>query len=131
MSESVATRTGMTAASRERTEAAPVSNAYRRAVYLTVVRVAANLIMLGAVCLGMYMSSKHPASALLVFCQYFFGVTVVAWFAAGRLSSFIRRRFADADEGPVRLPGHRRECLVHWRVANASPTPQRVTAPRS
>ncbi len=94
-----------------------MNNAYKRTVRLIIIRVAANVLTLGAVVLAMYFSWLHPSEALLVFCQWFFGITVATWFVAGRLSRYVRAAYADPDEGLVRLPGHRHGMVMRWRVA--------------
>lgn len=95
-------------------------NQYRRTIWLCAIRVTANVIMLAAVCLAMYQSYLNPASSLSVFCQYFFGITVVTWTLAKFACARVRKVFADADEGLVRLPGHKKAMLVHWKVAESS-----------
>ncbi len=101
------------------------NNAYRRAVRLIVIRVAANVLTLGALVLAMYFSWRRPSEGLLVFCQWFFGVAAVVWVAASRLSRWVRRTCTDPDEGLVRLPGHRKATLVRWRVASPGAMPMR------
>ncbi len=102
-------------------------NLYKRTVMLAAIRILANVIMLAAVCLAMYMSSLHPSESLSVFCQYFFGITVVTWIAAKYGCEFVRRAYADADESLVRLPGKKKAQLVRWKVAGTSVSPQRVS----
>ena len=92
-------------------------NLYRRTVLLAGIRILANVIMLAAVCFAMYMSSLHPSEALSVFCQYFFGITVVVWTAAKYCCGHVRRALADPDESLVRLPGMKKPQLVRWKVA--------------
>lgn len=102
-------------------------NQYKRTIWLCAIRVAANLVMLAAVCVAMYQSYLNPASSLSVFCQYFFGITIVTWTAARFACSRVRMMYADADEGLVRLPGHKKYSLVHWKVAESSLCVQRPT----
>ena len=99
------------------------SNAYKRTVWLAGIRIGANVIMLAAVCVAMYQSFLHPAEALSVFCQWFFGITILTWIGARQLAELVRRRLADADEGLVRLPGHKKSALMRWRVAEPSLAP--------
>ncbi len=94
-----------------------MNNAYKRTVRLIIIRVAANVLTVGAVVLAMYMSWLHPSEGLLVFCQWFFGITIATWFAAAKLSMRVRTVYADKDEGLVRLPGRRRDTLMRWSVA--------------
>ncbi len=94
------------------------NNAYKRAVWLAAVNIGANVIVLGAAVLGMYMSYRHPSEALLVFCQWFFAIAVLDIVAARFVRRWVRLRFADPDQSLVRLPGHRRPLIVRWRVAD-------------
>ena len=94
-----------------------MNNSYKRSIWLIAIRVAANVLTLGAICLAMYMSYLSPEEALLVFCQWFFGITVVTWVIARRLCLFIRCRFADLDESMVLLPGQKHKTIMRWKVA--------------
>lgn len=102
------------------------SNAYRRAFYTSIIQVMANALMIAAIFLAMYQSFHHPSESLSVFCVWFFGITVPSWIVAKALVRFVRRRFADRDEGMVRLPGRRRSSLMHWKVSVRECVPQRV-----
>ena len=73
------------------------TNAYRRALYGTIIHVSANVVTLLSICLAMYMSFHYPNDFLTVFCAWFFGITVSAWFLAKRLDRYVRLHFADAD----------------------------------
>lgn len=101
-------------------------NAYRRTLLIGGIRILANVVTLGAVFLAMYQSFNHPAESLVVFCYWFFGITVTTWVVCGFAMSWIRRRLTDVDEGMVRLPGHRRSCLVRWKVCGRAPLAGRV-----
>ncbi|MDD6182011.1 MAG: hypothetical protein ACI33N_04075 [Desulfovibrionaceae bacterium] len=94
------------------------NNAYKRGLYSSLIRIAANLIMLGAVCLGMYQAGQHPEASFLVFCQWFFAVTIPTWTGAFMLLRRLRRRFPlEWDQATyVKLPrlGAKR---VVWQVA--------------
>lgn len=102
-------------------------NLYRRTILLAAIRISANVIMLAAVCLAMYMSSLHPSESLSVFCQYFFGITVVTWVAAKYGCEYVRKAYADADESLVRLPGQRKARLVRWKVAGENVSLRRAS----
>lgn len=101
------------------------TNAYRRALYGTIIHVSANVVTLLSICLAMYMSFHYPNDFLTVFCAWFFGITVSAWFLAKRLDRYVRLHFADADEGLVRLPGKHREMLMRWKVCARMPVLER------
>ena len=102
------------------------TNAYRRALYGTIIHVSANVVTLLSICLAMYMSFHYPNDCLTVFCAWFFGITVSAWFLAKRLDRYVRLHFADADEGLVRLPGKHREMLMRWKVCARMPVLARL-----
>ena len=44
------------------------TNAYRRALYGTIIHVSANVVTLLSICLAMYMSFHYPNDCLTVFC---------------------------------------------------------------
>lgn len=94
-----------------------MNNAYKRYIWLIAIRVVANVLTLGALCLGMYMSYLHPSEGLLIFCQWFFGITIVTWYTAKKLCTYIRATYADPDEGIVKLPGHKKGMLMRWKIA--------------
>ena len=48
------------------------TNAYRRALYGTIIHVSANVVTLLSICLAMYMSFHYPNDCLTVFCAWFF-----------------------------------------------------------
>ena len=102
------------------------ANAYSRKLYTLAVKVGANVATLAAV----YQSSLHPAESLYVFCLWFFGIGICTWMLARTLLRRIRVRYADSDEGLVRLPGQRRESLVRWKVCGQTPVLERCTSQR-
>ncbi|MDO5536258.1 MAG: hypothetical protein Q4F72_01815, partial [Desulfovibrionaceae bacterium] len=93
-----------------------MNNAYKRTVWLMGIRVTANVLTLGALCVAMYMSYLHPSEALLTFCQWFFGITLATWYVCRKLGQYVRRTLADQDEGLVRLPGHRKAAVMKWKI---------------
>ena len=106
------------------------ANAYSRKLYTLAVKVGANVATLVAVFVAMYQSSLHPAESLYVFCLWFFGIGICTWMLARTLLRRIRVRYADSDEGLVRLPGQRRESLVRWKVCGQTPVLERCTSQR-
>ncbi len=94
-----------------------MNNAYKRSIRLIIIRVAANVLTLAAIVVAMYMAYLHPGESLLVFCQWFFGITVVVWFAARKLCYHVRATLADRDESMVLLPGQKKRCIVRWKIA--------------
>ena len=106
------------------------ANAYSRKLYTLAVKVGANVATLAAVFVAMYQSSLPPAESLYVFCLWFFGIGICTWMLARTLLRRIRVRYADSDEGLVRLPGQRRESLVRWKVCGQTPVLERCTSQR-
>ena len=94
-----------------------MNNDYKRSLWLMAIRVMANVLTLAAICVAMYMSYQYPSESLVVFCKWFFGITVVTWVAARKLCTYIRYRFADLDEGLVQLPGRKDKLLMRWKIA--------------
>ena len=94
-------------------------NAYKLAFYSGLVRIMANVLMLGAVALGMYQASLQPEAALSVFSSWLFGLLVPIWGGAWIMHRQLRRWYPTLEEGPdvtrVTLPG-RGEIPVRWRV---------------
>ena len=93
-------------------------NAYKRGLYSALLRIGANVIMLGAVCLGMYQAGLHPEASFIVFCQWFFAVTVPVWTGVFMLLRRLRRLFPLEQDSAtyVKLPRWG-ETLVVWQVA--------------
>lgn len=94
------------------------NNAYKRGLYSSLMRVAANVLMLAALCLGMYQAGQHPEATLLVFSQWFFGITVPAWAAVIYGNKLLRRAFPTEYDNAtwVKLP-RVGEIRVVWEVA--------------
>lgn len=93
-------------------------NSYKQSLYSVLLRVMANLLMVGAVFLAMYRAARGPSSEI-TFCLWFFGITVPLWAGALYLDRMIKRRFPAEQESLIDLPrqGPR---LVRWRVLEAS-----------
>lgn len=92
-------------------------NSYKQSLYCGIVRVLANLIMVGAIFLAMYQAARWPGwPSEAVFCLFFFGVTAPAWIMAWAVTRWIRRRWPASMQTMVDLPRHGRQ-LVAWRVA--------------
>lgn len=93
------------------------SNDYKRTLYTGTIKVAANVMMLVAIFFAMYQAFLHPTESLVVFCIWFFAISIVTWVVARFLMKYVRQRFADSDEGMVKLPKQRRSTLVRWKVS--------------
>ncbi|QCC85152.1 hypothetical protein DDIC_04500 [Desulfovibrio desulfuricans] len=94
-------------------------NSYRQTLYSGIIRVAANAIMVAAVFVGMYQSARSAGASELVFCAWFFGITVPAWAGAFWLTRLVRRKYPAEFQSLVELPrlGQR---LVSWHVGDAA-----------
>ena len=92
-------------------------NSYRQSLYSGIIRVAANALMVAAVFLGMYQSSRSGGASELVFCAWFFGVTAPTWACAFWLTRRVRQLYPAEFQSLVELPrlGQR---LVRWQVAD-------------
>lgn len=97
-------------------------NSYRQSLYVSLIRIAANVLMLGAVFLAMYQASHTLGASELVFCVWFFGMAVPLWAGAFWLTKQVRRRYPAEFQSLVHLP-RQGECLVCWRVGEASLLP--------
>jgi hypothetical protein len=93
-------------------------NSYKRDIYSITIRIAANICMIAALCLGMYQAGQHPDSSLLVFCQFFFPPTVLAWGLAIAATRALRRRYPLEADGAttIEIPRWGRKAVV-WRIA--------------
>ena len=56
-----------------------MTSSYKRSLYSSIVRIVANVVMIGAVFLGMYMASRLPMSSMSTFCLWFFGISIPVW----------------------------------------------------
>lgn len=97
-------------------------NSYRQSLYTGVIRVLANLVMVAAVFVGMYMSAHSTAASELVFSVWFFGISLPVWGAAFWLTRLVRRRWPAVGQSLVDLP-KRGPCLVCWQVAQTATQP--------
>ena len=97
-------------------------NSYRQTLYSGIIRVAANAIMVAAIFVGMYQSAHSVGASELVFCAWFFGITVPAWAGAFWLTRKVRQMYPAEFQSLVELPrlGQR---LVTWNVAEESVCP--------
>lgn len=97
-------------------------NSYRQTLYSSMIRVAANAVMVAAVFVGMYQSARSAGASELVFCAWFFGITVPVWAGAFWLTKRVRRMYPAEFQSLVELPrvGQR---LVSWQVGEASLCP--------
>lgn len=92
-------------------------NSYRQSLYSALIRICANLIMVGAIFLAMYQAARWPGwPSETVFCIFFFGITIPAWTIAFALSRWLRKRSPAINQSMVDLPRLGRQ-LVSWRVA--------------
>lgn len=89
-------------------------NSYRQSLYTGVIRVLANLVMVAAVFVGMYMSAHSTAASELVFSVWFFGISLPVWGAAFWLTRLVRRRWPAVGQSLVDLP-KRGPCLSAGR----------------
>ena len=97
-------------------------NSYRQTLYTSMIRIAANAVMIAAVFVGMYQSAHSAEASELVFCAWFFGITVPAWAGAFWLTRQMRRIYPAEFLSLVELPrlGQR---LVSWHVGETSLCP--------
>lgn len=94
-------------------------NSYKQSLYSGIVRIAANVLMLGAVFFAMHQASLwYEWPSELIFCIAFFGVTVPVWLLAWAATRKIRRLFPAEAESLVDLP-RRGPQLVRWSIAEA------------
>jgi hypothetical protein len=96
-------------------------NSYKQSLYTGVIRIVANVSMLGVAFLSMYQAARGPWPAEIGFCIWFFGLTVPLWASAFCLTRFVRKRFPAQCESLVELPGQGRQ-LVRWEVRESDHT---------
>ena len=89
-------------------------NSYKQ-LYISCIRIVANVLMVAAVFVAMYQSSSSFDAAELTFCAWFFGITVPLWAGAFGLTRMVRRRFPAEGQSMVHLP-RMGLSLVSWRV---------------
>ena len=90
-------------------------NSYKQHLYISCIRIVANVLMVAAVFVAMYQSSSSFDAAELTFCAWFFGITVPLWGGAFGLTRMVRRRFPAEGQSMVHLP-RMGLSLVSWRV---------------
>ena len=90
-------------------------NSYKQHLYISCIRIVTNALMVAAVFVAMYQSSRSFDAAELTFCAWFFGITVPLWAGAFRLTRMVRRRFPAEGQSMVHLP-RMGLSLVSWRV---------------
>lgn len=92
-------------------------NSYKQSLYIAIIRICANLLMIGAVFIGMYQASRWPAwPSEAVFCLFFFGLSVPGWGLALHLTRYVRKIFPAEQQSLIQLPGLG-EQLISWRLA--------------
>jgi hypothetical protein len=96
-------------------------NSYKQSLFVGAIRIAANVLMVAAVFLAMYMASRGTMTAELGFCLWFFATAGPIWLVAFLLTRFVRRRFPAEYESFVELPKVGRQ-LVRWQVAQSPRT---------
>lgn len=95
-------------------------NSYRQSLYVAIIRVAANILMVGALFFAMRRASRQISlPSEVTFCLYFFGLTFAIWILAWRLTKWVKRTWPAAEESLIHLPGLG-ETLVRWSVADNS-----------
>ena len=97
-----------------------MTSSYKRSLYSSIVRIVANVVMIGAVFLGMYMASRSPMSSMSTFCLWFFGISIPVWMGAFALIRKIRQVYADEGATYIELP-RQGASLVYWRVLEQPP----------
>ena len=81
-----------------------MTSSYKRSLYSSIVRIVANVVMIGAVFLGMYMASRLPMSSMSTFCLWFFGISIPVWMGAFALIRKIRQVYADEGATYIEQP---------------------------
>ena len=90
-------------------------NSYKQHLYISSIRILANVLMVAAVFVAMYQSSRSFDASELTFCAWFFGITIPVWAGAFKLTRQVRRRFPAEGQSMVQLP-RMGLALVSWRV---------------
>ncbi|MBQ7609154.1 MAG: hypothetical protein IJU76_14485 [Desulfovibrionaceae bacterium] len=89
---------------------------YKEALLISIIRIVANIIMVGAIFLGMYMAQTSVGGGMMTLCAWFFGVTIPTWIVALYLTRYVRRLARGRSVSMVVLPGSDKPCLVEWTV---------------
>lgn len=93
-------------------------NSYKQSLYIALIRICANILMVGAVFLAMYQASRWPSwPSEAVFCLFFFGLSIPGWLLAWHLTKLVRRLFPAERQSLINLPGLG-EQLISWRLIN-------------
>lgn len=100
-----------------------MNNSYRRTIASAAIRIVANIIMLAAIVIGMYMASRSPSSSLGTFSLWFFAIVIPNWMFAFWLIRYFRRKYPGEEESLVDLP-RLGKCLVRWRVIDRQDDPK-------
>ncbi len=95
-------------------------NSYKQSLYVGSIRVVANVLMLCALFLAMFMASHSQTGSLSEFCLYFFGITIPVWILAFYAIRRVREYFHADDMSVVDLPRLGR-CLVRWQIRDTGP----------
>ena len=80
------------------------------------IRISANLLMIGALFLAMYVAQTTYGSGTLTLCAGFFGISIPIWVVAIYLTKYVRRLAKKNSISYILLPGHDKPCLVEWTV---------------
>lgn len=96
-------------------------NSYKQSLYSGIIRITANLLMIGAVFLAMYMAAHTPGGSVMTFCGWFFGVSIPVWMLAGWLTRRIRRLYPAEELSWIELPGQG-ATFVKWTVCGRADT---------
>lgn len=91
-------------------------NSYKESLLVGIVRILANVLMIGALFLAMYKAAHSFGGGMLTFCVWFFGITIVVWFLAWYLVRQIRLHGSSKYESYIILPHCNEPCLVRWSV---------------
>lgn len=74
---------------------------YKQCLLSGIVRILANLLMVGAIFLAMYQAARWAVwPSELVFCAFFFGITIPVWLLAWGTLKWIRRKGSGAAGEP-------------------------------
>lgn len=91
-------------------------NSYKQSLCISIIRIVANIVMVAAIFFAMYESRRWPGwPSEVIFCMFFFGITIPVWLLAWRLVKFARRAWPAEFRSMINLPG-KGEQLVSWRV---------------
>lgn len=91
-------------------------NSYKQSLYVAIIRILANVLMVGAVFFAMYQASRwHVWPSEAIFCLCFFCITIPTWIIAWRLTKLVRRIYPAEFQSLVSIP-RMGEQLVSWRV---------------